>query len=135
MKEATQPPVSELQRTVESLLRTRPDLMDPASLQLFEMLLHSHITVQRSNLDISAQSIRTETIDAKIVAARKFTTFATELSGAVFLVVLTALIFPSAPILLFLVLALIGFFGTRYLAPRLDSIGERKKNRNSRRSA
>jgi len=49
MSEAIQSSDSGLQQTVESLMKARPDLMDPTKLQLFEKLLKSYVVTHKSS--------------------------------------------------------------------------------------
>ena len=115
---------SGLQQAVESLLENRPDLMDPNKLKRFETLLNRYVEAGSS----SAQpSIGEEgAIEQTITRPSKFLAFVMNLCGGYFAVMTVYFICPTVPLVLLPVIAAAGFFGTRYLAPKIDEREQRR---------
>lgn len=114
-----------LRQMVESLMRARPDLMDPTKLRLFERLLHSYVE--------SHKSLPGQNTGRSTTRPSRFTAFVLNLCGAYFAVAPVILIFPSVPIPVLPFLAVIGFLVARHLAPRIDERAERKAQQRAMR--
>ena len=114
---------SDLEATVDSLLKARPDLMDPTRLQLFERLLNRRIETRKSSLGKSGG----EPVKTADIPLSKFTAIALYSCGAYFTVSSVVLPFPKVPLAVLPFLAIAGFFGMRYWVRRADnSVAARK---------
>jgi hypothetical protein len=117
---------SDLRRAVESLVKVHPDLADPERLHLFNELLNERIATQNLTHNLAARQARDRIVSSEIAAARRLMSFATAVAGAVSTGVIADLTFPSAPVPVIVGVALIGLFGSRFVARRLDRLEERK---------
>ena len=112
MSDAIQSSDSGLQQTVESLMKARPDLMDPTKLQLFEELLKSYVVTHKSSPEQAPERLTN--------SPSRFMAFVMNLCGGYFAVMSVILIFPTVPLAVLPFFAVIGFFCFRYLASRTD---------------
>jgi hypothetical protein len=119
---------AELQQAVESLVRDRPDLIDPRNLRRFKQALNEHIAARNSERS-GESSDKTAKIERE--KARKLTSFATVVSGAVSAGLIATAIAPGAPELVIVGVALLGLLGSKVVARGLDRLMERKEQDSS----
>jgi len=125
---------SDLQRTAESLVEACPDLADPAKLRLFNEVLNRHIAMFNLAQATSTTRARRQISKTEQDAAKKLTSFATAVSGAVSLGAIAALIAPAAPGLAILCVALVGLLGSNSVARSVDKLMERNQRGSSHSS-
>jgi hypothetical protein len=116
---------SDFQQTVESLIKARPDLMEPERLQLFEKMLNSHIENRRTDPELEAHDSASKPAAASQRPVSKFTAAAMDSCAAYILTALVAVIFPAVPLFLLPVIAVAGFLASRYWALYWDSSSKR----------
>lgn len=119
---------AELQQTVESLVRDRPDLIDPRNLRRFKQALNEHIAARNSE---RAGETSDKTAKIEREKARKLTSFATVVSGAVSAGLIATAIAPGAPELVIGGVAVLGLLGSKVVARGLDRLMERKEQDSS----
>jgi hypothetical protein len=112
--------ISYWEQTVEYLLTFRPELADPEKLRLFEDVLRRRIAVQASNGELAAKQARLEHSRKEIQRARRFTTFATTLTGGVLASIITAEVFPHAAAYTLVGVGLIGLVASKYIVSGLN---------------
>jgi hypothetical protein len=125
---------ADLQQAVESLVEARPDLADPEKRRRFEEVLNKHIANRIFMRELAGKQPRDEIAKSEIDQARRFTSFATTVSGAVSAGLIAALIAPRAPEFAIAGVALIGLVGSKFVARSLDRLMDKGEQNGSRSS-
>jgi hypothetical protein len=126
-RDAAAKDTSDLQRTVESLIEARPDLADPEKLHLSKEVLNKHIATRNSTQELAARQVRDRISKTEMNQARKITSFATAVSGAVSAGLIAASIAPGAPELAIVGVALIGLLGSKFAASGVDRLMDKSQ--------
>jgi hypothetical protein len=116
----------DFQETVESLITSRPDLVDPEKLRLFEKALHRQIAMRSP----TPQCVQAQAMDAIAAAelerSRKLMAFATTVGGGGVAAIITLLAAPGAPAYVIVCMGLLGLVASKFGAPRLDRWADRR---------
>ena len=117
----------DFQGTVESLITSRPDLVDPEKLRLFEKALHRQIAMRSP----TPQSVQAQAMDAIAAAelerSRKLMAFATTVAGGGAAAIVTSIAAPGAPASVIVGMGLLGLLASKFGAPRLDRWADRRQ--------
>jgi hypothetical protein len=117
----------DFQETVESLITSRPDLVDPERLRLFEETLHRRIAMRSS----TRESAQTQAMDAiaaaEVERSRKLMAFATTVGGGGVAALITSFAAPRAPAYVIVGMGILGLLASKFGAPRLDSWADRRQ--------
>jgi hypothetical protein len=122
----------DLQKTVEFLVKVRPDLADPARLLLFKDALSRHIAAYNSKSELAAEQVNGEIVENEINRAKRITSIATAISGAVSVGLIAALSIPGASDLTILGASVIGLLGSPFAAAGIDKLTDKAQPRASR---
>ena len=124
----------DFQETVESLITSRPDLVDPDRLQLFEKALHREIAMRSP----TPESVQAQALDAIAAAererSRKLMAFATTVGGGGLAAIITSTAAPGAPASVIVGMGILGLLASNFGFPRLDRWADRRQQGRRRSS-